>query len=721
MTSILVRSRDFNGPPLMINGVPFAVPRNVAFDATLPVLEVLDHAQIRYTVLPESDPLAGNIIISTSGGYGGRVAVNLNGVRTFLPVGVEFTPAAGAKEVLDNAGIAYSYGGARATPPSKYAGVYAPGALAAAETWFGERFGTTVSYLNVASWATMVANSGLTVGSGRIPVVGAPIATGATLALAAVGTYDTYWEQCAVNMLAANDKSPFIVIRPLWEFNLPIWDWYGPGHEADYIATFRRIAGIFHAASPRFLISWCPNHTYDYLGSPYDVSLCWPGDAYVDICSMDVYMNSVYDLAGANTETTAWTYKRDASYGIQWLVDWAATHSKRWAIDEWGVDSDVTTYIALKAEYLRDNGCLYANYWNSNSAFQGKLSDNQYPAAAAKFILEFGRPAITSAAAFSVPAGAGVTWGLKASTPVTWSIIGGAHGSEFSVSGGVLTIPDSATGTKFVKVRATDTLGKTTDQDITVTITAAATLWTPSSLGSKAIRIFKAPDVALADGAAISNWDSRDTNDRDLTQATGSLQPTYRPTGRNGKPSVHFDGSDDYLSTVSTGLPITTAASSVFAVGYGQSTATQARSLFCWGSNTTGTLRSLGVSSAGLIIGSTSGTGNSHTASESWRQFDRMVAWTLDGATLASKLFVDGGAEQAFSLASVNTPSAAGRAGSRVDGANFWSGEVQALVIVNAVLTTNERQFLEGWAAWEFGLVPSLPSDHPYKSAPPTV
>ena len=721
MTSILVKRSDFNGSPLNINGASFVVPRDTPFEATLPVLEVLDRAQIRYTVLPASTPLAGNIIIPADGGYGGRLPVSLNGATTLLPVGTEFTPAAGIKELLDHAGVSYSYGGSRAVPSGKYVGAYAPGALSAAESWFGEAFGMTISYLNAASWATMVTNAPLTVAPGRIPNVGAPLATGSDLASAAAGAYDTYFLQCAKAMAAANTTSPFIIIRPLWEFNIPGRLWTAPGKEADYIAAFRRIADIFHSVSARFLISWCPNHTYSWSGSPYDVSLCWPGDDYVEVCGMDVYMDSQFDLVSPNTETTAWSYKRTASYGVQWLVDWAAAHGKPWALDEWGVDSDVPTYVRLQAAYMRDNGCLYANYWNSNSAKQCKLSDGQYPNTSAQFILEFGKPVITSGTAFTVPQGAGLTWGLTASKTVTWSIVGGAHGSEFSVSGSVLTIPDTTAGTKSVRVRATDAIGKTADQDITVTVTAGATLWAPNNLGSKAIRIVTAPDIAAANDTAVSNWDSRDSNDRDFTQASGSLQPLYKTAGRNGKPSVQFDGTDDYLSSVSTGLPSGTAASSVFVVAEMNSVAAQARSLISWGANATSNLRSLGSSSAGFIIASTSGTGNSQILTDSWQQVDRMVAWTLDGATLASKLYVDGGAEQAFTLASVNTTLSAVSVGRRVDGANFWIGHCQACVVVNSVLTTNERQLLEGWAAWTFGLVASLPIGHSYKTAAPTI
>jgi len=35
--------------------------------------------------------------------------------------------------------------------------------------------------------------------------------------------------------------------------------------------------------------------------------------------------------------------------------------------------------------------------------------------------------------------------------------------------------------------------------------------------------------------------------------------------------------------------------------------------------------------------------------------------------------------------------------------------------------TTAERQTIEGYLAWKWGLVNSLPAGHPYKNSPPTI
>lgn len=58
-----------------------------------------------------------------------------------------------------------------------------------------------------------------------------------------------------------------------------------------------------------------------------------------------------------------------------------------------------------------------------------------------------------------------------------------------------------------------------------------------------------AADVSLGDGDAVSTWNDRTGNGRDLTQATSGRYPLFRPTvsSLNNKAAVEFDGTDDYL------------------------------------------------------------------------------------------------------------------------------------------------------------------------------
>jgi trimeric autotransporter adhesin len=53
--------------------------------------------------------------------------------------------------------------------------------------------------------------------------------------------------------------------------------------------------------------------------------------------------------------------------------------------------------------------------------------------------------------------------------------------------------------------------------------------------------------------------------------------------------------------------------------------------------------------------------------------------------------------------------------------ANGMNGKMSEVVMVSSTLPTDDRQKLEGYLAWKWGLTANLPVDHPYKTTPPTV
>ena len=52
-------------------------------------------------------------------------------------------------------------------------------------------------------------------------------------------------------------------------------------------------------------------------------------------------------------------------------------------------------------------------------------------------------------------------------------------------------------------------------------------------------------------------------------------------------------------------------------------------------------------------------------------------------------------------------------------GGNYMYGYYYEIAYYNSVLTTTDRQLMEGYLAWKWGLQANLPSGHPYKSAAP--
>jgi hypothetical protein len=82
-------------------------------------------------------------------------------------------------------------------------------------------------------------------------------------------------------------------------------------------------------------------------------------------------------------------------YGLKWLEEFAAAHNKPTAYPEWGVNFDgAASYIRNAAKWFASHNVLYQRVWNSNDAF--KLSDRQYPNAAAAYVESFGSGTRTS-------------------------------------------------------------------------------------------------------------------------------------------------------------------------------------------------------------------------------------------------------------------------------------------------------------------------------------
>ena len=60
------------------------------------------------------------------------------------------------------------------------------------------------------------------------------------------------------------------------------------------------------------------------------------------------------------------------------------------------------------------------------------------------------------------------------------------------------------------------------------------------------------------------------------------------------------------------------------------------------------------------------------------------------------------------------------RVGDTYAGSQNWPGYIGEVVIYGVALTDTQRQKIEGYLAWKWGLQSSLPPGHPYKTAAPT-
>jgi len=214
------------------------------------------------------------------------------------------------------------------------------------------------------------------------------------------------------------------------------------------------------------------------------------------------------------------------------------------------------------------------------------------------------------------------------------------------------------------------------------------TTWSPSELGASLALWLDADDASTItlNGSAVSQWNDKSTNNRNAVQANATNQPIYTTSGLNNRPVITFDGFNDSLNI----------------------------SAFALGDMCIVFQRSANIQPVAEVAGG----------------FRGLVGSSYPGFTTYLQYGVDGGAlVSAAANTAVTTPrivsgvtpqtgSAALSIGFGTPGYAFLNGFVAEFVSVPNLSTTN-RQKIEGYLAWKWGLVASLPSNHPYKLIPP--
>lgn len=251
-------------------------------------------------------------------------------------------------------------------------------------------------------------------------------------------------------------------------------------------------------------------------------------------------------------------------------------------------------------------------------------------------------------------------------------------------------------------------------------------LWRPNNIGSSLALWLDAEDTTTItlNGSSVSQWNDKSGNGRNVTQGTAANQPTYQAAGLNSKPTLSFDGTNDFLLgtsniglsgnpsfslfTVQTGV----AASSQVWVASGQNIAGKG---VHWMSGSTGTVAWLGFD----------GFTQTATVTLSPSSATPFIASLLRTGTLGTdySIFQNGNNLTVTSANNntVNLTDTPINIGRYVSNSNFANMKFSETVLVYGAINTSDRQKMEGYLAWKWGLNSSLPSNHPYKSLPPTV
>lgn len=249
-----------------------------------------------------------------------------------------------------------------------------------------------------------------------------------------------------------------------------------------------------------------------------------------------------------------------------------------------------------------------------------------------------------------------------------------------------------------------------------------AALWTPAQL-TTALWLDAADTSTITEsGGAVSQWDDKSGNSRHVTQSTPSRQPAYSATGLNSKPTIDFDGSDDFLKNATFQPAGAVSCFLVFnrdSVGGIFINTQRTNGIFEINGGFGGGYRNITFTATGAInpsLGFDIASGGANQNAILGVQYDGSGSTSADFVARlngSNQSIVNGGA---LGFANETGFTIGGRV---VQNLGFYDGRVSELIFTNSQLTLSDVQKIEGYLAHKWGLTANLPANHPYKTAVP--
>lgn len=243
--------------------------------------------------------------------------------------------------------------------------------------------------------------------------------------------------------------------------------------------------------------------------------------------------------------------------------------------------------------------------------------------------------------------------------------------------------------------------------------------WTPASLSNKVLWLDASDLVGtVADGDEVTSWADKSGNGYNATGSAGSA-PTLDVDGFNGRPTLSFDGTE-LLNTSAMSI---SGEYTFFAVS-NHADAGSIQPIFCDKNNMRPALLAR-VSNIDMVYcaynDSDSNVGYTFTTTIKSRNDSIMSVVCSDGQYpdlfINGDDIVEGTTSGLFS--SLNNPISAIRIGKY--GANYLTGDIAEIIIINSALSDADREKVEGYLAHKYGLESQLPSAHAYDDAIPMV
>jgi hypothetical protein len=227
---------------------------------------------------------------------------------------------------------------------------------------------------------------------------------------------------------------------------------------------------------------------------------------------------------------------------------------------------------------------------------------------------------------------------------------------------------------------------------------------------------FDANDAStLNTSGALTQWKDKSGNNATAAPQLGSC--SYNATGFNGKPSVNFNNSALKVplkkGTFPSGSGISVLTAYYTTNGGG------------WGVPFTRSINN--VADPIDLYNASRWTGNAgaysaYGSSIDLRNLNTPCIYDITVNAQGWNEWVNGGAQNwstSFNVPFSDTGSDQFFLGGRWDNVTYLNGFISETIVYSGILSTADRQTLEGYLAWKWGIQNTLPSNHPYKAAAP--
>jgi len=230
--------------------------------------------------------------------------------------------------------------------------------------------------------------------------------------------------------------------------------------------------------------------------------------------------------------------------------------------------------------------------------------------------------------------------------------------------------------------------------------------------------------TGYSNGQAMTSWVDKSTN---AFSNTGSNGPTYQSSVLNSLPIVRFNGSTQ-LFNFGNVLNLSTNGISVFSVVNIQTTGNMAiigKSVAGPGNGRWAILRDAGTLLTFINVNSPSASNITYADAATGT---RIIGMTWDKSTLIA--YSNANQMATLSVTEAGTLSNAfplyvgaypNGTGTGPLAGYYFNGDIGETLVYNRGLSIQDRQTVEGYLGWKWGLQGSLPITHPYKFNNPAV